>query len=128
MQTTTSSISFIVNAAFQTLSGSFLQVYTSTNMITDTTFNPSSSCLLNAVAQPCTITTNTQYTIITIASTSSTNLYPQSVPVNVVINNLRFRYASSHSTYFYHFYFQLTVSLSANGLVKKHLATPMIVQ
>ena len=129
MQTNTSFISFTINPTFQTLSGSFLQIYTSNNLIADpTTFNSASSCLLNSVAQTCSIMTNTQYTIITISSTSSTNLYPQLVPTPIIINNLKFKYASSHSSYFYQFYFQLTVSLATNGLIKKYLATPMVVQ
>jgi hypothetical protein len=129
MQTTSSSISFSVTPLFQTLSGSFLQIYASSNLISDSaTFNPASSCLLNGIPQTCTIMTNTQFTVITIASSSSNNLYPQSITTPIVINNLKFKFASSHSTYLYHFYFQLTVSLATNGLVKKYLATPMVVQ
>jgi hypothetical protein len=123
MQTGTSSLSFSVTPLFQTLSGSFLQLYTCENLVAASTFNGATSCLINSVAQPCTITTNSQYTVITIASSSSFNLYPQSVTTTVQINQLKFLYASSHSFYLYHFYFQLTVSLATQATVKKFLTS-----
>lgn len=92
-------------------------------MVADVTFNGATSCLINNVAQPCTISTNSQSTVITIASSSSFNLYPQSVTTSVQINQLKFNFASSHSFYLYHFYFQLTVSLATQATVKKFLAS-----
>lgn len=129
MQTATSSISFTITPLFQTLSGSFLQLYTNIYMVADVAFSGSTSCLVNTVAQPCTLITNSMYTVITIASGSSFNLFPQFPSVtNIVINQLKFNYASSHSLYLFHFYFQLTVSLATQAVVKKFLSTPMIVQ
>ena len=46
----------------------------------------------------------------------------------IQINQLKFKYASSHSLYLYHFYFQLTVSLAIGATVKKYLASPLVVQ
>lgn len=97
-------------------------------MVADSTFSGSTSCLINGAAQPCTITTNTQFTVITIASSSSFNLYPQSATTTVVINQLKFNFASSHSLYMYHFYFQLTVSLATQASVQKYLTSPLVVQ
>lgn len=94
----------------------------------DITFSNSTSCLINSASQPCTLTTNTQYTVITIASSSSFNLYPQSVTTTIQINNVKFMYASSHSFYIYHFYFMLTVSLATQATVQKYLINPMVVQ
>lgn len=129
MQTGTSSIYFTVTPLFQTLSGSYLQIYTSPYMVADVTFNGATSCLINGLPQPCTLTTNSQNTIITILSGSSFNLFPQFPSVtNIIINQLKFNYASSHSLYLFHFYFQLTVSLATQAAVKKFLATPMVVQ
>lgn len=127
MQSTTSSLSFTVTPLFQTLSGSFLQIYTSRNMVADVTFNGATSCLINSVAQPCTIVTGSQSTVITIASSSSFNLYPQSITTSVQINQLKFNFVSSHSSYLYHFYFQLTVSLATQATVKKFLSSQMVV-
>lgn len=128
MQTGTSSITFTVTPLFQTLSGSFLQLYTCEYLVADSTFNPATSCTINGTSQPCTISTNSQYTVITIASSSSFNLYPQSMTTTVVINQIKFLYASSHSLYIYHFYFQLTVSLATQATVKKFLTSQMVVQ
>ena len=129
MKTGTSSIFFTGTPLFQTLSGSFLQIYTSPHMVADSTFNGATSCLINTVAQPCTLTTNSQNTIITILSGSSFNLFPQFPSVtDIAINQLKFNFASSHSLYLFHFYFQLTVSLAFQAAVKKFLATPMVVQ
>jgi hypothetical protein len=128
MQTTTSSIFFSVTPLFQTFAGSFLQIYTSSNLIADSTFLPASSCLINSTAQPCTIVTNSQYTVITIASTSSSNLFPQSMTTIVTINQLKFLYASSHSFYNYHLYYMLTVSQASQAVTKKFLSAPMVVQ
>jgi hypothetical protein len=128
MQSTTSSISFAVTPSFQTLTGSFLEVYTSSNLIKDSSFSPSTSCLINGTAQPCTLTTTGQYTVIKIASNSSFNLYQMSLTTTVQINQLKFNYASSHSLHIYHFYFQLTASLATMATVKKYLAVPMVVQ
>jgi hypothetical protein len=96
--------------------------------VADSTFSGSTSCLINGTATPCSITTNSQYTYITIASSSSFNLYPQPWTTIIQINQLKFNYASSHSFYLYHFYFQLTVSLATQAIVKKYLASPMVVQ
>ena len=128
MQTTTSSISFSVTPGFQTFSGSFLSIYTSANLVKDATFNDATSCLVNATAEPCTITSTAQYTLITIASNSSANLYPQADTTTIQVNQLKFNYASSHSKYIYHFYFQLTVSLATLASVQKYLAVPLVVQ
>ena len=97
-------------------------------MVQDSTFLGSTSCLVNGTAKPCTITTNTQYTVIKIASNSSFNLYPQSQTTTIQINQLKFLFSSSHSNYLYHFYFQLTVSLASLASVQKYLAVPMVVQ
>lgn len=95
----------------------------------DSTFSGSTSCLINTVAQPCTLVTNSQFTVIKIASSSSFNLYPMSpTTTSVQINQLKFLYSSSHSTYLYHFYFQLTVSLASGATVKKFLGVPMVVK
>ncbi len=95
----------------------------------DSTFSGSTSCLINTVAQPCTLVTNSQFTVIKIASSSSFNLYPMSpATTSVQINQLKFLYSSSHSTYLYHFYFQLTVSLASGATVKKFLGVPMVVK
>jgi hypothetical protein len=128
MQTGTSSLSFSVTPLFQTFAGSYLQLYTSRNMVADGTFNGASSCLINSVAQPCTIVTNSQFTVISIASSSSFNLYPQAVATAVQISNLKFLFASSHSFYLYHFYFQLTVSLATQAAVRKFMTSNMVVQ
>lgn len=127
MQSGTSSISFSVTPLFQTFSGSFLSIHTSRDLEADSSFNGATSCLVNSIAQPCTIS-RTTFTVITIASSSSSNLYPMSTTVTVVINNLKFAYASSHSYYIYHFYFQLTVSLAIGAVKKKFLVAPMVVQ
>ena len=66
--------------------------------------------------------------MITIASNSSFNLFQQSQTTTIVINQLKFNYASSHSEYLFHFYFQLTVSLASLAPVYKYLAVPMVVQ
>lgn len=126
MQTATSSISFSITPLFQTFAGSFLQIYTSNNLVADSTFSGASSCLINGSAQACTLTTFSQYTVITIASSSSFNLYPQSQTTTVAINQLKFNAASSHSLYLYHFYFQLTVSLATQASVQKYLASPQV--
>lgn len=95
----------------------------------DSTFSGSTSCLINTVAQPCTLVTSSQFTVIKIASSSSFNLYPMSpTTTSVQINQLKFLYSSSHSTYLYHFYFQLTVSLASGATVKKFLGVPMVVK
>ena len=127
MQTSTSTISFTVTPLFNTFAGAFLQIYTSINLIVDATFSGATSCLVNTTAQPCTLTTNTQYTVITIASNSSYNLFPQSQTTTIQINQLKFLKASSHSQSLYHFYFQLTVSLASLASVQKYLAVPMVV-
>lgn len=128
MQTTTSSISFSVTPLFQTFSGSFLRIFTSKYLVAGTGFSGSTSCLINFVAQPCTLVTNTQFTVITIASSSSFNLYPMSTTTPIQLNNLNFLFASSHSSYIYHFYFQLTVSLASGATVKKYLAVPAVIK
>ena len=97
-------------------------------MVADATFNGASSCLVNSSAQPCTVTTNSEKTTVRIASNSSFNLYPQSQTTTIQIDQLKFNYASSHSSYIYHFYFQLTVSLASLANVAKYLAVPMVVQ
>ena len=84
--------------------------------------------MVNAVAQPCTIVTNTQYTVITIASSTSFNLFPISNTVPITINQLSFTSGSSHSMYLYHFYFQLTVSLASLAATNLYLISPMVVQ
>jgi len=124
----TSSISFSVTPLFTTYTGSFLQIYTSKYLSASATFNASTSCLVNAVAQPCTIVTNTQYTVITIASSTSYNLFPISTTIPITINQLSFLSASSHSKYLYHFYFQLTVSLASLAATNLYLISPMVVQ
>ena len=124
----TSSFSFSVSPSFTTYTGSYLQIYVSKYMTGDVTFNGNTSCLINTVAQPCTIATNTQYTLITIASSTSSNLYPISTTTNVVINQLAFTSASSHAIYLYHFYFQLTVSLANLAATNLYLISPMVVQ
>lgn len=126
MTTTTSSISFSVTPSFSTYSGSFLKIYTSKHVTAHGSFSGSTSCLVNGGAQPCTIATST-YTVITIASSSSSNLYPISTTTPIQINQLTFEHSSSHSTYLYHFYFQVTVSLASGASVKKYLAVPMVV-
>lgn len=73
------------------------------------------------------MTTNTQYTVIRIASNSSFNLFQQSQTTTILINQLKFNYPSSHSEYIYHFYFQLTVSLASLATVKKYLILPQVV-
>ena len=113
---------------FTTYTGSFLQIYTSKYLSASASFNSSTSCLVSAVAQPCTIVTNTQYTVITIASSTSYNLFPISTAVPITINQLSFTSASSHSMYLYHFYFQLTVSLASLAATNLYLISPMVVQ
>lgn len=54
---TTSSIYFSVTPLFQTIAGSFLIIYTSTNLVAASSFNSASSCLINGVGQSCSITT-----------------------------------------------------------------------
>lgn len=65
--------------------------------------------------------------MISIYSSSSSNLFAQSSTTTVQINQVRFKYASSHSYYIYHFYFQLTVSLASQASVQKYLVSPMVV-
>ena len=95
-------------------------------MVADATFNGASSCLVNSSAQPCTVTTNSEKTIVRIASNSSFNLYPQSQTTTIQIDQLKFNYASSHSSYIYHFYFQegtvylKTSTVNSNTLVYSH--------
>lgn len=128
VQGATSSISFSVTPLFTTYTGSFLQLYTSKYMTADSTFSGSTSCLVNSVAQPCTIVTNTQFTLITIASSTSFNLFPISTTTPIVINQLNFASGSSHSYYLYHFYFMLTVSLAPMAATNLYLISPMVVQ
>lgn len=128
MQTTTSSIMFSVTPLFQTFSGSYLELYTRKDLVADSSFSGSTSCLVNSTAQPCTLTTNSQYSVLKIASNSSFNLFQQSTTTTIQINQLKFNYASSHSQFIYHFYFQLTVSLASLATVKKQLMLPMVVQ
>jgi hypothetical protein len=66
--------------------------------------------------------------VIRIASNSSFNLFKQSETTTIQIDQLHFNYASSHSQYIYHFYFQLTVSLASLAPVKKYLMLPLVVQ
>jgi hypothetical protein len=124
----TSSISFSVIPLFTTYTGSFLQIYTNRFVSASSSFNASSSCLVNSVAQPCSIVTNTQFTLITIASSTSINLFPISSTTPITINQLSFTSASSHSMYLYHFYFQLTVSLASLAATNLYLISPMVVQ
>lgn len=126
MTSTTSSISFSVTPLFQTYSGSFLKLFTSKYMKASATFSGSTSCLVNSVAQPCTISTTSAYTVITIASSSSVNLYPISATTPVQISQLSFDHCSSHSSFIFHFYFQLTVSLASGATVKKSLLVPPV--
>jgi len=130
---TTSTIYFSVTPSSQTIAGSFLLIYTSANLVKASSFNSATSCLINNVTQPCSITTST-YTKIAIYSSSSSNLFPQPPPLpppattTVQINQVVFNYASSHSYYIYHFYFQLTASLASQASVQKYLVSPMVVQ
>ena len=126
MQTGTSSIQFTVTPLFQTVAGSFLEVFTRKDLVADASFSGATSCLVNSVAQPCSIATGT-FTVITIASSSSANLYPITVGTTISISQLQFNYASSHSNHPYHFYFQLTVSLAEGATAHKHLIDPMVV-
>jgi hypothetical protein len=97
MQNTDSSISFTVTPTFTTNAGSSLRIITTNKLVSSVSFDGSSSCLVDGAAEECTVTTNSTFTTITIASNSSYNLYPQSSAVSIVINNLDFLYSSSHT-------------------------------
>lgn len=127
MQTSDSSISFTVTPSFQTNAGSLLKLITSNNLIATSSFIPATSCIVAGNAQACTIVTNDTFTTITIASNSSYNLFQQSVATTVVINNLSFKAASSHSEFVYHFYFSLIVSQAVSANEKSLLMVPLVI-
>lgn len=127
MKNTDSLMSFTVTPTFQTNAGSLLKIITSSNLIATPSFVGVSSCLVAGVAQPCSVTSNLTYTTILIASNSSYNLFPQAAPTTVVINNLSFKFASSHSTYIYHFYFSLIVSQAVVALEKSLIMVPCVI-
>lgn len=93
----------------------------------DLTFDGASSCLVNSVAQTCSITSTAQYTVITIASSTSYNLFPTLSTTTVQVSQINLNYASSHSLRNYHFYFQLTVSLASQAAANLFLVSPMVV-
>ena len=128
MQTGDSSISFTVTPSFSTNDGSSLKITTSLNLMKSGSFNGATSCLVGEAAKPCTITNDTTtYRFIEIASSSSENLFPQSIPVTIVINNLDFSQVSSHTEHIYHFYFSLTASQSFSPTIKNMLAVPIVI-
>ena len=127
MQTGDSSISFTVTPSFSTNDGSSLKIITSKDLVTTASFNTATSCLVGGAAKTCSITTNTTFTEIQISSLSSENLFPQSIGVAIVINNVKFNYASSHTEHIYHFYFSLTVSQAVAASSKNMLAVPIVI-
>lgn len=117
MTSGSSSVFFTINPSFATYNGSYLEVYVNKNLHTNTSaFNSAASCLVNGVAEPCTISyitpTNVTLTKITIASNSSYNLFPQSTSTTIQINHLIFDAVSSHTLNIYQLYYKLTVSQS----------------
>ena len=126
MQNSDSSISFTVTPNFQTNAGSKLTITTNNKLIESGSFNSATSCLISGAAEPCTIDTN-DFTVITIASNSSYNLFPQASAITVVINNLDFTYASSHSEHIFHIYFSLKVSEAVGASEKNLLKVPMVI-
>ena len=66
-----SQISFTVTPNFDTNDGSSLSLITPAKLQKNTNFNTATSCLVDSVAKPCTIVTDSIYTNITIASHSS---------------------------------------------------------
>lgn len=127
MKTTDSSISFTVTPSFQTNAGSLLKLITSSNLIATPSFVTTTSCIVAGNAEPCSVTTNDTFTTILIASNSSYNLFQQSVPTTVVINNLSFKAASSHSDFIYHFYFSLIVSQAVSASERSLLKVPLVI-
>lgn len=122
-------ITFVVNPSFQVIDGSYLNIFVRKDLKKSSSFNGASSCLINGVAQACTVETDTvftDFTKITIASNSSFNLFPQSTSTTVRINNIDFDYVSSHTKYIYHFYFRLTVSQSTSATSRSMLLVPIV--
>ncbi len=66
MQTTDSQISFTITAPVATGIGSSLTLATSNLMYSTPLFYSANSCLVNSIAQPCTLTSDSTYTTITI--------------------------------------------------------------
>jgi|JI7StandDraft_1071085.scaffolds.fasta_scaffold265778_1 hypothetical protein len=127
MQTADSSIFFTVTPGFQTNAGSSLKIITSKNLIGASSFVPATSCLVGGIAQTCSISSDLTFTTITIASNSSYNLFPQGTPTAIVINNLGFNFASSHTNYIYHLYFSLIVSQAVSAADKNLLMLPVVI-
>ena len=123
----TSNIQFVVNPSFSTSMGSSLTIFTSENVIASGSFSGSTSCVVNSVAATCSISTNSTLTRILIMSGSSNNLFPQSVPISVVISNIQFKFLSSTSQYIHQFYFMLTVSQATNAAVRKMVIVPQVI-
>lgn len=105
-----SSIQFTVTPSFPTEVGSSLKIYTCENMIKAPSFSSSVSCVVGGTSRTCTVDTNDTLTLITINSGSSNNYFVNGVAVNIVINDLQFKYVSSNTEYIYHFYFMITLS------------------
>jgi hypothetical protein len=127
MTSTTSSMYFTVTPTFSTNADSSLYIYTSKNLVKAVNFNTSSSCLVNGIAQVCSVVTNDSFTLITINSGSSNNFFPIYTATTIQINNLNFLFLSSNTQYIYHFYFQITSLSTTNPLIKKTLFTPQVI-
>lgn len=127
MQNSDSFISFGITSNFITNAGSKLTITTSSNMVKSATFDPATSCLVDTLPMPCSVTTTAPFTTIVIASNGSYNLFPTSTLKNVVINNLNFAFSSSHTEYIYHFYFSLTVSQAISAASKNLLIVPQVI-
>lgn len=128
MNNVDSSIRFNVVPTFLTNAGSLLKIITSSNLYgNSSSFNSATSCTVSGNVEPCTIVSNDVFTNITIASNSSYNLFPNTTSIPVVINNLSFKKASSHSENIYHFYFSLVVSQAVNAAEKSSLIVPIVI-
>lgn len=89
--------------------GCSISFYISSYLTLATTFNNLTSCIIkypnntNVIAN-CFITQSSNYLLINITS-SGTNYFPSGIISTVVINDLKYSQASSHSNYIYDFYF-----------------------
>jgi uncharacterized protein (UPF0333 family) len=118
MQTSDSMLSFTITPPIVSGVGSSLTIATTSEMYTSLSFSNTNSCLVNNIPQPCTVSTNSTYTSITISSSTSSNLFPFNIATNITINNLLFKSSSSHTYHIYHYYFSFTASNLVGALTK----------
>jgi hypothetical protein len=127
MQSSDSSISFIVTVNSPTGVGSSVQIIVSNSIQKSPFFSNSTSCLLNGVNQLCNIITNQIYTTISISSNNSSNIFPQFTPISVRINNLVILECSSYSYRVYHLYFLFTSSSLPSNVTNSTIIVPIVI-